>query len=244
MDQHDELEIKKEFQLERVILFSDAVFAILITIMVIDLKLPENIKEMGQQEVDHAFKNVIFKFLGYAVSFFVVARFWTQHLKLFSFLKDYNLPLLAYNLFFLFCVSLFPFAVTLITGTSQIDSRPYVWGMNIYITVFFASTLAQSLLTRYLIKNKETMCFSPDKVEEVLRWKVIKLFPYLIGAFIIVLIILNLLNTPATVFIYIMAAFGVITSRIMKKMYPAQSTDSLPYILRIFRRRIKKPRQK
>ena len=53
MNVSDENEIKKEFQLERLIFFSDAVFAIIITIMVLDIHLPEGIKEADAATAAH-----------------------------------------------------------------------------------------------------------------------------------------------------------------------------------------------
>ena len=115
MDKNDELEIKKEFQLERIILFSDAVFAIIITIMVLDIRLPEGLRHANAIDVKQAFIRLIPKMLAYCLSFFLVARFWLGHLKMFSLLMYYDGRLLAYNLLYLFSISLFPFAVSLVS---------------------------------------------------------------------------------------------------------------------------------
>jgi uncharacterized membrane protein len=50
MNHTDENEIKKEFQLERLIFFIDAVFAIIITIMILDVKLPEALIHPTEEE--------------------------------------------------------------------------------------------------------------------------------------------------------------------------------------------------
>jgi len=47
----EDKELKHEFELERVILFSDAVFAIIITIMVLDVKLPDDLRHAKPEEV-------------------------------------------------------------------------------------------------------------------------------------------------------------------------------------------------
>src|SRR6478735_1826807 len=104
-------EIKKEFQLERMILFSDAVFAIVITLMAIEIHLPE----LGEHE--HytvstfltALKHVLPTVFAYAISFFFIGLMWYKHLKMFSLLKDYDRGLIIRNLIFLFFVVLFLF---------------------------------------------------------------------------------------------------------------------------------------
>jgi len=244
MNSHEELELKKEFQLERIILFSDAVFAIIITIMVIDLKLPESFKDAKAPELAHAFKGIILKFIGYAISFFLVARFWIEHLKIFSFLKDYNIRLLIMNLLFLFCVSLFPFAVTLIFGSIKPSSAQYHWGMDVYIVVFLTSTLAQSLLIRYMVKNKDTLCFAPDSIEKVLKWRMAKLLIIVIPIFYVILGVCNYFAIDPQFYILILAALGIISGRLIKRFYPSLlpkgDDDSRPFILKMFARRQKK----
>jgi uncharacterized membrane protein len=87
MNTNDENEIKKEFQLERIIFFSDAVFAIIITIMVLDIRLPEGLRHANAAIVKHAFIQLLPKVFAYGVSFFLVSKFWRSHLKMFSLLK-------------------------------------------------------------------------------------------------------------------------------------------------------------
>ena len=104
-------ELKKEFQLERMILFSDAVFAIAITLLAIEIKVPEVPKNMV---TDHLLADkmgeLIPKFIGFFVSFFVIAIYWVVHHRTFGFVTNYNQRLLWLNLFFLLAVVLMPFS--------------------------------------------------------------------------------------------------------------------------------------
>jgi uncharacterized membrane protein len=104
-------ELKKEFQLERLILFSDAVFAIAITLLVIELKVPEIHKpELSEGKLLDALAHMIPKFFGFIVSFMFIGIYWSVHHKLFGFVVNYTPKLLRLNLFFLFAIALMPFS--------------------------------------------------------------------------------------------------------------------------------------
>src|SRR5689334_19813100 len=107
-----ESEIHQEFQLERVILFSDAVFAIAITLMVIELKFPEIGKNTTSDEFWTLVKPVIRNFFAFIVSFFFIGMYWYRHLRLCGLLVDYNRTFVILNLLFLFFIVLFPFSVS------------------------------------------------------------------------------------------------------------------------------------
>ncbi|NCD69070.1 TMEM175 family protein [Mucilaginibacter agri] len=244
MNAHEEEEIKKEFQLERVILFSDAVFAIIITIMVIDIKLPENMRELTEEHVRHSFFELIPKLLAYALSFFLVATFWMRHLKIFSFLRDYNKMVLVYNLLFLFVVSLFPFGVSMISGLISLKSAAYGWSVNIYIGIVLLTFFAQTLLTRYLVKHKAELCYNNKDMERVLQWKSQRINLFVTPVIAAAVCVCNYINLSPTISMYCVGTLGIVNGFARKAYYPDQDAK-ISFFKRIFRKQTsKKPAAK
>jgi uncharacterized membrane protein len=102
-------ELKKEFQLERLILFSDAVFAIAITLLVIEIRVPE-IEDPTDQALLKSLGHLIPKFIGFIISFIFIGLYWTIHHRMFGFVTSYDKKLLVLNLIFLFFIALLPFS--------------------------------------------------------------------------------------------------------------------------------------
>src|SRR4030095_4715133 len=135
-------EIRKEFQLDRIILFSDAVFAIVITLMAIEIRLPKNSTDTFSSQLLHL-APVIF---AYAASFGFIGQIWYQHLQVFGLLRDYDKGVIIRNLFMLFCIGFFPFSVTLIAEQANI-----FLSIIIYFIVVFLCKGAQLMLQYYIL---------------------------------------------------------------------------------------------
>lgn len=107
--QHPDL--KKEFQVERIAFFSDAVFAIAITLLIIEIKVPEvHGEQFSSEEIFKGLLKLIPKFIGFIVSFFVIALYWVNHHQLFKYVVHYSPKLIWTNLFLLFSIVLMPFS--------------------------------------------------------------------------------------------------------------------------------------
>jgi len=105
-------EIKQEFQLERMIFFSDAVFAIAITLLIIELKVPEIFRPITEDKLLDSLDLLIPRFIGFIVSFFLIGLYWTIHHSIFGYVIKYNTRLLWINLLFLFGIVLMPFSTS------------------------------------------------------------------------------------------------------------------------------------
>jgi uncharacterized membrane protein len=104
-------ELKKEFQLERFVLFSDAVFAIAITLLVIELKVPEIPKEIVTDGLLlQALSHLIPRFVGFFISFMIIGLYWQVHHRMFGFVVNFTKRTLWLNLFFLLAVVMMPFS--------------------------------------------------------------------------------------------------------------------------------------
>ena len=104
-------ESRKEFQLERLILFTDAVFAIAITLLIIEIKVPEL---RGDEATEGALisylAHLIPRFAGFFISFMLIGMYWTRHHFLFGFVTDYTPKLIWLNMMFLLSIVLMPFS--------------------------------------------------------------------------------------------------------------------------------------
>ena len=92
---------------------TDGIFAVAMTLLVIDLKLPERLAGAGDAELGHALLELLPKGLSWVVSFFVLAFFWVGHVRTFGHLKRVDGPLIALTLAQLAFASLMPFSSSL-----------------------------------------------------------------------------------------------------------------------------------
>jgi uncharacterized membrane protein len=161
VEQKLEGDIKREFQLERMILFSDAVFAIVITLMAIEIKVPESEKKYTSEEFLHHFKMLIPTIIAYVVSFVFIGLTWYRHLQIFGKLKDYDKGLIICNLVLLFFIGLFPFGASLVSRPNSII-LPYA----LYFIIVFASIMAQHILIYYIYHHPSLLSALPTRTEK------------------------------------------------------------------------------
>jgi TMEM175 potassium channel family protein len=166
MSQQLHNELKKEFQLERMILFSDAVFAIAITILVIEIKVPEIPKELvTEQKLLQSLDNLIPKFVGFLISFMIIGLYWQVHHRMFGFVVNYTRRTLWLNLFFLLAVVLMPFSTAFYSEyvLRLLKTPIIVYVANIcflgFMNFFLWKHLTKSNLTEG-VTREEDMIFS------------------------------------------------------------------------------------
>ena len=97
---------------ERVVFFSDAVFAIVITLLVLELKVP-HLTDHSESALRGALVALLPRVAGFVISFLIIGLMWIEHHRIFRYIADYDLGLLWRNLLLLLCVSFVPFPTAL-----------------------------------------------------------------------------------------------------------------------------------
>lgn len=123
--------------------FSDGVLAIIITIMVLEMKAPD-------QTTLKALVPVLPVFFSYVLSFTYVAIYWVNHHHLFQATQSISTAVLWANMHLLFWLSLIPF-VTSWLGENHLEPVPVAF----YGGVLFMSAVAFRILERSLIRSHD-----------------------------------------------------------------------------------------
>jgi uncharacterized membrane protein len=96
-----------EIEFSRIVAFSDGVFSIAITLLVLGLEIP---KHLGDGEIAGALWEQRENLLAYGISFAVIGRFWIVHHRFFSEVTAFDGKLIALNLLYLAWIVLIPFS--------------------------------------------------------------------------------------------------------------------------------------
>ena len=107
-----DVQLDTQFSKARIEMLCDGVFAIAMTLLVLELKVPELPKPLTSATIWHALGEHRLGFFAYFLSFMLGGSFWIQHHVLFHYLAHATRKLAMLNLFFLMFVSLLPFTTS------------------------------------------------------------------------------------------------------------------------------------
>ena len=126
-------------KVDRVISFSDAVFAFAITLMALSIDIPDLPTHLTQSELLDKLYDLYPQFESYIISFAVIAIFWVSYHQVFNHIKGSHITMVYLNLLFLLLITLLSLSTSLVInyGTYQI---PYV--IYCFIVIMTSSLLA------------------------------------------------------------------------------------------------------
>jgi uncharacterized membrane protein len=111
---------------DRVIYFSDAVFAIAITLLALEIHLPTGINLQSTSAVSAVLVANSSQFVAFALSFLIIGLFWMSHVRKYRALARHDARFMMLNLVVLALVGLMPFATNLMSSSSaQIATQLY-----------------------------------------------------------------------------------------------------------------------
>src|SRR5438270_313089 len=99
---------------DRIISLSDGVFSIVLTLLVLELKVPQMSSQAGAGELWQALVGIKTKLISFLLSFLFIASLWFSHNQLFKLFDKVDNAILWYNNFLLLVVCFIPFPTALI----------------------------------------------------------------------------------------------------------------------------------
>ncbi|MDB5722532.1 MAG: hypothetical protein JWP15_3150 [Alphaproteobacteria bacterium] len=135
--------VRTDHALERLVFFSDAVFAIAITLLVIDVHVPHLSRAASDVDFWWSLARLSPSFVGYAVSFAVIGAFWSGHHRSFLLAGRYDGRIIPWNLALLGAVAFIPFVTAFMSAYS---------GLRVPTLVYCGWLLVTALLNMRVVR--------------------------------------------------------------------------------------------
>lgn len=134
MNRSDDRDIESGTELERTIFFSDAVFAIAITLLALEIQVPQIPPDSEVMLLPGALLSLWPKFFSFLISFWVIGFYWLSHHRTFHYISGYNHSLLLINLLFLMWIVLLPFSTSLLGEYGNQQIVEIIYAVHVAIT--------------------------------------------------------------------------------------------------------------
>lgn len=197
------------FSPKRIATLSDGIFAIVMTLLVIELAVPIIPKLQASRELTGMLIEMWPKFIAFVLSFIVLGGFWFGIHNLFRFIKYSDPKFIWINIIFLMFISLIPFSTALI-GEYHIYSKAAVifYGVNGFLAMLMVLFIWIYASNGYKLINKRT------KIQMIKRFTIGFL---IIDSAFIIAVALSLLNPLIGIVFYAcIALYGIIGQFICK----------------------------
>jgi uncharacterized membrane protein len=178
------MRMQNDKETTRIEIFSDGVFAIAITLLVLEIKLPSH-EVVTEKGLAHSLAAAWPGYLAFFISFVTILAIWAHHHWIFTTIRRADHPLVYWNGFLLMVVTLVPFSTGLLAEYLLHPEARIA--ANVYTGNFFAIALAFHGLWRHISKSGELrapQAIAPTQDEAARLTRHYRLGPILyLGAF-------------------------------------------------------------
>jgi len=129
---------KSLFSLSRLEAITDGIFAIIITILILTISVPDGDNVSSSKDLNNALLNTLPLIMNYIISFFLISTFWMSHILELKMLKNTNRHHILLNFVYIFFVSLIPFTTSLLGDYAGYIVAEIIFHLNIFL-VYIAS---------------------------------------------------------------------------------------------------------
>jgi uncharacterized membrane protein len=128
----------------RIEIFSDGVFAIAITLLVLDISVPKDLHDLSH-ELEHQWP----AYLAYVTSFLTIGGVWIDHHRLFSGLRFVDPMMMRINLLLLLLTAFLPFPTSILAEALRAPHEPATTAVGLYGATVLAIELVLQAFVRY-----------------------------------------------------------------------------------------------
>lgn len=165
---------------ERVVTFTDGVFAIIITILVLEIGVPSDLSEQSLRE---ALDEIGPTLIAWVISFMITGMYWVWHRDLFNKVQWVNRDVVWLNLVFILPAALIPFASSVL---GEYHDEPIA--LHIYGAVLIAVNAVRIILYRYVVGHPHLLW---EPLDEKARRLGLILSSFPIGVYVLAMLLAN-----------------------------------------------------